>query len=247
MSTPDPTSRDDFDSEPPGPELEAAEYALGVQDAEQRRRSQARIARDPAFAAQVAAWERRLGGLFAGIAPVTPPPHIWPGIRRRLGWPAVERVRGGLWQSVGFWRAAAAAAMVAAVALAVVNTVREAPQPVATAPIARAVTTLSFENGAPAYLATLDTESGAVLLVPVPAEPDSEGRVPELWLIPAGEGPRSLGVVTTDRAQTIAVPSDLRRALTAGSTLAISLEPVGGSPQGVPTGPIVAKGSITST
>ena len=49
------------------------------------------------------------------------------------------------------------------------------------------------------------------------------------------------------RAQTIEVPSDLRRALTAGSTLAISLEPVGGSPQGVPTGPIVAKGSITST
>ena len=90
-------------------------------------------------------------------------------------------------------------------------------------------------------------EPPSVLLVPVPAEPDSEGRVPELWLIPAGEGPRSLGVVTTDRAQTIAVPSDLRRALTAGSTLAISLEPVGGSPQGVPTGPIVAKGSITST
>ena len=27
MSTRDPTSRDDFDSEPPGPELEAAEYA----------------------------------------------------------------------------------------------------------------------------------------------------------------------------------------------------------------------------
>jgi len=247
MSTQDPTSRDDFDSEPPVPEIEAAEYALGVQDAAERRRSQSRIARDPAFAAQVAAWERRLAGLFAGIAPVEPPSHLWPGIRRRLGWPAVERARGGLWQNVGFWRAAAAAAMVAAVALAVLNTVREVPQPAATVPLARAVTTLSFDNGTPAYLATLDTESGSVLLVPVPAEPDREGRVPELWLIPAGEGPRSLGVVTTDRAQTIAVPADLRRALIAGSTLAISLEPEGGSPQAVPTGPIVAKGSITST
>ena len=247
MSTQDPTSRDDFDSEPPGPELEAAEYALGVQDAAQRRRSQSRLARDPAFAAQVAAWEHRLGGLFAGIAPVEPPQHLWPGIRRRLGWPAVERARGGLWQSVGFWRAAAAAAMVAAVALGVVNVVREVPPPVAAPPLARAVTTLSFDDGTPAYLATLDTESGAVLLVPVPAAPDREGRVPELWLIPAGEGPRSLGVVTTDRAQTIAVPADLRRALTTGSTLAISLEPEGGSPQDVPTGPIVAKGSITST
>jgi anti-sigma-K factor RskA len=122
MNTPDPTPDDEFGSEPPGPDLEAAEYALGVQDAAQRRRSQTRIETDPAFAARVAAWESRLAGLFDGIAPVTPPQHVWPGIRRRLGWPAVEGARGNLWQSVGFWRAAAAAAIVAATALAVLNT-----------------------------------------------------------------------------------------------------------------------------
>lgn len=247
MSTPDPTSGDDFSADPPGPDLEAAEYALGVQDAVQRRRSEARIDGDPAFAARVAAWEGRLAGLFSAIAPVPPPPHVWPRIRRQLGWPAVEGARGGLWQSVGFWRAAAAAAVVAASALAVLYTAREAPQPVSPAPLARTVTTLSFDDGTPAYLATLDTTSGAILLVPVPSAPDAEGRVPELWLIPAGEAPRSLGVVTTDKAHTISVPAELRRAMTAGSVLAISLEPPGGAPLGVPTGPIVAKGSITST
>ncbi len=69
MNTPDPVSDDPFGTEPPGPDLEAAEYALGVQDAEQRRRSQARIRADAAFAAQVAAWEDRLAGLFAGVTP----------------------------------------------------------------------------------------------------------------------------------------------------------------------------------
>jgi len=246
MSTHDPTSADDFSADPPGPDLEAAEYALGVQDSAQRRRSQGRIDAEPAFAARVAAWESRLAGLFAGIAPAPPPPHLWPGIRRRLGWPAVEGARGGLWQSVGFWRSAAAAAVVAASALAVLYTAREAPPPVARAPLARAVTTLSFDDGTPAYLATLDATTGAILLVPVPSAPDAEGRVPELWLIPAGEAPRSLGVVTTDKAHTIGVPAELRRAMTAGSVLAISLEPQGGAPQGVPTGPIVAKGSIVS-
>jgi anti-sigma-K factor RskA len=246
MNTRDPTSGDDFDSEPQGPDLEAAEYALGVQDAAQRRRSQARIEADPAFAAQVAAWERRLGGLFDGIAPVAPPAHIWPRIRSRLGWPAVEGAHGGLWNSVGFWRAAAAAALVAATALAVLNTVREVPPEVTPTALARAVTTLSFDDGTPAYLATLDTGSGAILLVPVPRGPDPQGRVPELWLIPAGEGPRSLGVVATDEARTITVPVELRRAMTPGSTLAISLEPEGGSPEAVPTGPIVAQGSIDS-
>ena len=252
MNTPDPVSDDPFGSEPPGPDLEAAEYALGVQDAEQRRRSQARIRADAAFAAQVAAWEGRLAGLFASVSPVSAPPHLWPGIRRRLGWPAVERARGGLWQSVGFWRAAAAAGIVAATTLAVLNTVREAPVPLPvpapapTVPIARAVTTISLDDGSPAYLATLDPSRGAIELVAVPTAPDAEGRVPELWLIPAGEAPRSLGVVTTDKAQTVDVPAELRRAMTAGSVLAISLEPVGGAPQGVPTGPIIAKGSIVS-
>ena len=249
MNTPDPTSDDEFSSEPPGPDLEAAEYALGVQDAAQRRRSQARIDGGSRLC--------RAGGGVGGPARRTlvrrdragdsAAARLARGSAADLGWPAVEGARGSLWQSVGFWRAAAAAAIVAATALAVLNTVREAPPAVTPAAVARAVTTLSFDDGTPAYLATLDTASGAILLVPVPSAPDAEGRVPELWLIPAGEAPRSLGVVTTDKAHTIAVPAELRRAMTAGSTLAISLEPVGGAPQGVPTGPIVAKGNIAST
>lgn len=82
------------------------------------------------------------------------------------------------------------------------------------------------------------------LVVPVPAPADAQGRVPELWLIPPGEAPRSLGLVSIDKAHTVSVPADIRRALAVGSTLAISLEPQGGAPQGVPTGPIVAKGGI---
>jgi anti-sigma-K factor RskA len=68
--------------------------------------------------------------------------------------------------------------------------------------------------------------------------------VPELWLIPAGEAPRSLGVIDTTQAREIDIPADLRRALVSGSLLAVTLEPPGGAPHGVPTGPIVAKGGI---
>jgi anti-sigma-K factor RskA len=81
-------------------------------------------------------------------------------------------------------------------------------------------------------------------MVPVPSAPDSQGRVPELWLIPPGRAPRSLGLVSIDKAHTVEVPADLRAALAAGSVLAITLEPPGGSPHGAPTGPIIAKGSV---
>jgi anti-sigma-K factor RskA len=243
MNSPEPNRDDPFGVEPPGPDLEAAEYALGVQDADQRRRTQRRIAAEAAFARRVAGWEDRLAGLYADIGSLEPPPHLWPGIRRRLGWAAVEKARRGVWQSVGFWRAAAAAALVAATLLAVLSTVRQAAPP---APVAQAVTILTLDDGSPAYLATLDAGSGALQLVPVPREPDREGRVPELWLIPSGEAPRSLGLVSTQEARRVVVPANLRRALTSGSALAVSLEPPGGAPQGAPTGPIVAKGAITS-
>jgi anti-sigma-K factor RskA len=243
MNSPDPHLDDPFGSEPPGPDVEAAEYALGVQDADERRRTQRRMAADAAFARRVAAWEDRLAGLYAELALLEPPAHLWAGIRRRLGWASLERTRRGVWQSVGFWRAAAAAGLVAATLLAVLTTLRPAPSP---APVAQAVTILSFEDGSPAYLATLDAARGAVQLVPVPREADREGRVPELWLIPSGEAPRSLGLVSTEEARRVLVPAELRGALTAGSALAVSLEPPGGAPHGAPTGPIVAQGAITS-
>lgn len=243
MNSPDPNLDEPFGPEPPGPDVEAAEYALGVQDADQRRRTQRRIAADPGFARRVATWEDRLAGLYGEIAPLEPGAHVWPRIRRRLGWAAVTGERRGVWQSVGFWRAAAAAALVAATLLAVLTTVRQAPPPV---PVAQAVTILSLEDGSPAYLATLDATTGAVQLVPVPREPDAQGRVPELWLIPEGQAPRSLGLVSTQQARRVVVPADLRPALAAGSALAVSLEPPGGAPQGTPTGPIVAQGAITS-
>ena len=78
------------------------------------------------------------------------------------------------------------------------------------------------------------------------AAADAAGRAPELWLIPAGGAPRSLGLVSIDRAHTVAVPDALRDALVNGSVLAITLEPATGAPQGIPTGPIIAKGDIAN-
>jgi anti-sigma-K factor RskA len=83
-------------------------------------------------------------------------------------------------------------------------------------------------------------------MVPVPSKADDQGRVPELWLIPPGESPKSLGVVSIDRAHTVKVPDSLREALSQGAVLAITLEPQGGAPQGNPTGPVVAKGDIVT-
>ena len=71
-------------------------------------------------------------------------------------------------------------------------------------------------------------------------------RVLELWLIAPGDQPRSLGLIEAGRPVHINLPPDLIRRIAADATLAVSLEPPGGSPTGLPTGPVIANGKLTN-
>lgn len=264
MSIRDLTEEEFGGERPPSSDLFAAEYVLGVLDDAQHREAEARARDDAGFGRLVQEWELRLAPLLDGIAPVAPPAHVWPRIRTRLGWAAVETARPGLWQNTGFWRGTAllaAAAALAAVALGPLGLFRPVEPPPAPPTVVvvpdtpvqppvedpdapKPVTTLAREDGSPGWLASVDPDDGTVLMVPVPGKPDAEGREPELWLIPPGEAPKSLGIVSIDRSHTVAVPDALRAGLTRGAVLAITLEPKGGAPGGIATGPIVAKGDM---
>lgn len=248
------TSNSRFDQNqgdvPPTADVLAGEYVLGVLDATQRRRLQARVERDSAFARLVSGWEQRLAALADEIAPVVPPHFIWPRIRTRLGWSALETDAAQRpWQRLGFWQATAGLATAAALAMVFIGQRTPPTLPPPTIIVAqpqqpRAVTTLTRDDGTPGWLASIDTARGTLLLMPVPAPADTDGRVSELWLIPAGEAPRSLGLLPAGQTREVLIPDDLRRALIEGSTLAVSLEPADGTPHDAPTGPIIAKGSL---
>ena len=70
------------------------------------------------------------------------------------------------------------------------------------------------------------------------------GKDYELWVLPLGKNPVSLGVLQAD--ERIARPIDDMRAalILPGTTLAVSLEPEGGSPMGTPTGPVLYTGTF---
>ena len=252
------------DGEPPSTDILAGEYVLGVLDAGQRAEVERRIAGDPGFARLVTQWENRLAPLLESFGSEAVPAHLWPRIRTSLGWPAATTASPRVWQRTGFWQGmtalAAALALVAVFSRRDLEPTAPAPTPVAVTPIAptpptlpaepeqatKPVTPLLHDDGTPGWLASVDKAQGKVLMVPVPAAADAAGRAPELWLIPAGGAPRSLGLVSVDRAHTVAVPDTLRDALVNGSVLAITLEPSSGAPQGIPTGPIIAKGDIAN-
>jgi len=225
-------------------DLLAAELVLGVLDSTQHRNLQARADSDRAFAERVAYWERRFAPWLSDIEPVEPPARVWPRIGQRLGWQTAP-ASAGLRANLAFWRAAAVLSALVAV-VAIWALLQRPPQPttMANQPAGQAVMTLLHDDGTPGWLVSIDQAHDSVLVVPVPAQRNAQGRVPELWVIPAGQAPRSLGLVSGDRPWTVAVPADLRAALVSGSVLAVSLETAAGAPHAAPAGPIVAKGSI---
>jgi len=234
-------------AEPPDDDLLAGELVLGVLGSAERASAQARGERDSAFAAHIARWERRFSPWLEEYSRVTTPAHLWPQICQRLGWRGTP-AHAGWWQSLALWRTATALAALLAVALWLARPPPPPPgaatTPAQEAAAAKPVTTLARADGSPGWLASVDRARGSVLMVPVPSAPDAEGRVPELWIIPAGHAPRSLGQVSTNKSHTVKVPQDARNALVPGSVLAITLEPSAGMPHAAPSGPVIAKGAI---
>lgn len=246
-----------LDQDPPDGDVLAGEYVLGVLDADQRSDAERRVASDPSFAADVAKWETHFMVLAEKIAPVPVPDYVWARIVDALGFGPPSRAvlpeRNNFWNSIGFWRwlGVGGFATAAVCALALLNAVRvpEAapPQPVvAAAPVVEPVpmaSTLARDDGKPGFVATVDQRSGRMTITPL--EPIVEsGRVQELWLIPADGTPRSLGIVSAERAQSGLVPEEWLALLDARAILAITLEPPGGGPGGKPTGPVTAKGPM---
>lgn len=84
---------------------------------------------------------------------------------------------------------------------------------------------------------------GALKIAPGPMA--GEGKSAELWVIPAGGQPVSLGLVRPGEMNTLTIRAEIRPMINGEATLAISIEPSGGSPTGQPTGPVVAAGRVT--
>lgn len=239
-------TRADIAGEPPEGALTAAEYALGVLDAGARRAAQARAQRDAAFAADVRAWEGHLAPLLDEIAPVPVPFALWPKIQAATGIAASTPNAAReieWWQSLRLWRWLSAAGFTAtAASFTALFLATRVPAPVP-APMQELVATMQQDDGKALFTATIDAASGKLIVMPLGVSIPAD-RVVELWLIPPGDKPHSLGLIDAQHAWPVVVPKALRSALAAKALVAVSVEPQGGAPQGQPTGPIIAKGEI---
>ena len=202
-------------------DLLAAEYVVGSLDLSERAAAEALMKRDAGFAALVQAWETRLADLNDDYD-AAPAPDLLPQIEARLFPQAAAKPRGWFTALFGFGlTTAAAVAVIAFLALT-------PAKPTMTAELSAEASPLQYSAALTGDELTLTRLEGS--------DPDA-GKDYELWLIIGDNAPVSLGVIGA--SYTLAVAD-----LEPGYVLAITLEPKGGGPEGKPTGPIVAAGSL---
>jgi anti-sigma-K factor RskA len=181
--------------------------------------------------------------LIEDLPDEAPPAHVWDRLQSRLGW-TPRAGRTGLWHNLSFWRWAGLTSFVAACALAVGLTQllssHNATEPAANAQYL--VATLARQGGGAGWTATVDAEHGQIVIVPPQGFTTASNQSTEMWMIPPGSKPISLGVIDAQHPTVIRVAQPKLPMLKAQITLAVSLEPHGGSPTGQPTGPVLAAG-----
>jgi anti-sigma-K factor RskA len=213
----------------------AAEYALGTLQGAARRRFERSLKEDPALRRLVTQWQERLAPLDEAARPVAPPARVWRAIQQRVA-PASR------WNSVGFWRGIALVSTTAAVLLAVslltLAPRRETMVVVMSDAQSRPAITVSWQ---PRQLG--DKRLRVRVIGHQTMDPETAW---ELWMLPPGDRkPVSLGLITTHETQTVVVPAQLQEAIDSAQALAMSIEPEGGSPTGLPSGPVLYQGQCT--
>lgn len=235
----------------------AAEYALGTLRGLARARFEKLLRGDVSLREEVTFWHECFSEFARRLKPVAPRDVVWTALEQIIAVDARKVValsprvaNAGKPARALVWQTWAAAATVAAVALGL-NLQREQAR------TTELVAALEAAQSNPLhYVAVIQPEGGdarwAITLHPgksmmrialtgskMPA--DISARSLELWMLDSKGKPHSLGLlpVSGSEAQSMPLPDMPANEMGAALTLAISEEPRGGSPTGLPTGRVL--------
>ena len=227
---------------PDGDRILVAEFALGLLGAAEHEQVGRRIVTEPPLRRDLALWRVRLASLDGQFIETPAPSGVLEKVERRLfGTIAPAGGLSGFWNNLNLWRGLAAAGL--AVAIIAVGYTQLVPR----APLTgkELVAALEQEGSGVKLVAFYDEATGTVRLAALggAAVPNKDF---ELWAIKGSNAPVSMGVIQVDARNSVEVSQQVKVGFDAGTILAVTLEPKGGSPTGAPTGPIVAKGAATA-
>ncbi|WP_248768597.1 anti-sigma factor [Pseudomonas sp. MWU12-2345] len=211
----------------------AADYAIGVMSKAARRRFEALMRDDAKLRAQVAEWQENLMALTESVAEQPVPDRVWQGIVARI-----DPQRLHLPEKRPFWSRlrilAAACSLLLVAALGVFYNHD---------PVSASATLLS---GTQTPALRVKAHADYLQVEPLSLAAVTADRSLELWAIPVGGKPVSLGLVPKEGKGRVELSEAHKALLGTSVVLAVSLEPAGGSPTGQPTGPVLYQGPLAA-
>lgn len=232
----------------------AGEYALRVLEGDELAAARRRLLSEPDFAAEVDWWQDRLGTWAEQITPVTPASAVWPAIAARIdaaggsggGADVVPIRRGPAGWSIalalsGLGAAAAAIALYVSTPETIPFQVPGPPQ--IASEEGRLVAQLASEELG-VQLASIVDPSTHILSLNATGLAPGAGKAAELWIIPAGGAPVSLGLIPADGKLSRELDADEAVLMQAGATMAVTYENAQGAPHEAPTLPIIVAGGL---
>lgn len=237
----------------------AGEYVLGTLDPEARAQLDARMATDSALQAEMYLWQDRLLPFASRVAPAEPDTGLWTAIAARMspqgnafaeapGESAMRSVatkstagrpaaNDPVWRRLWRWQLTGGLGIFASVVLAMLLVFRQpAVEP------QRFLTMLQAPDTQRTGWLVEATAGRRIRLVPVGTnDPVPAGKSLQFWTKPQdAAGPTSLGLVRPGTP--VELPASRSPPLGEQQLFELTLEPEGGSPTGLPTGPIVFVG-----
>ena len=212
----------------------AAEHVLGTLRGAARRRFERLCAESAAARGALHRWEDVWSVLSRSLRPIQPSERVWANVSRRLFGARSAAPRVSRWRT---WQLAAAASLIA-VALIVGLIVHQQQPPLQTLAV------LGTDSAHPLWRIERRTQLAALTIRVVGPVQRLPGKAYELWALPRGGAPVSLGLLPAGGTYERTLNSAQRAALLAADKVAVSVEPAGGSPTGGPTGPVVIVASL---
>ncbi len=203
----------------------AGEYVLATLTTKARMRFERLMLESQDARRAVWRWEQDLSPLTSELPAQSPPPELWDKIARQIA-PEQKPSSWGMWH---FWSFTASAAAVLFAALLLLTP----PDPEVDLP---QVAIFNDAQAQPLWLISANLNTGELQARAVNAQASQLDEAYELWMLPNEGPPQSLGLLPVNNAEsTRTLPAGLLAVLRNAKGLAISREPAGGSPNGMPT------------
>lgn len=245
------------DTQPEDPFLFAGEYMLGTLEGEELNDARRMQLSNPDFASAVEWWEWKLGAIAEAAGSYRPSADVWRGIVARLdsedlddrrtpdvvpldqptvrpaGWSIATALAGAAMAAFGIfmWTSAPSGPGVAP------------PQTVTPVPTRQLVAQLQDEEANRRLASVIDTENRRLSLN-ISGLVAGEGQAPELWVIPEGGAPVSLGYIPQQGDFRRDLSEDETALLARGATLAVTFEEDIGTRHEAPSPPILLAGTL---